>query len=257
MPFGRLPWAAMTTGRGSVRASPAFSCDLQHLAAIAARRRMLSSRPHMLRVSKTGRTRSSHSSGNEHEDDSHGIRRAHAVAHPWRRADRRRAELADEAGQGDRRLSRPGGSVDQVARILAQQLTMQTGQSFIVDNRGGASGSIGTAALAKADPGRLHDRRRVRHARGEPVADSEPALRHAEGPDAADAGRDRRDGARHERRPAVQVVHGCRGRRQGQAGQRVVRHDRRRQPRPPRRWRNSATSSASSSTTFRIAAAVR
>src|SRR6266545_2169704 len=46
----------------------------------------------------------------------------------------------------------PGGSVDQVARIFAQQLTIQTGQSFIVDNRGGASGSIGTAALAKAEP---------------------------------------------------------------------------------------------------------
>ena len=45
-----------------------------------------------------------------------------------------------------------GGSVDQVARPLAAQLTMQTGQSFIVDNRGGASGSIGTAAVAKADP---------------------------------------------------------------------------------------------------------
>ena len=45
-----------------------------------------------------------------------------------------------------------GGSVDQVARILAQQLTLQTGQSFIVENRGGASGSIGTAALAKAEP---------------------------------------------------------------------------------------------------------
>ena len=46
----------------------------------------------------------------------------------------------------------PGGSVDQVARILAQQLTLQTGQSFIVENKAGASGSIGTAALAKADP---------------------------------------------------------------------------------------------------------
>jgi tripartite-type tricarboxylate transporter receptor subunit TctC len=45
-----------------------------------------------------------------------------------------------------------GGSVDQVARVLAQQMTVQTGQSFIVDNRGGASGSIGTAVLAKADP---------------------------------------------------------------------------------------------------------
>ncbi len=46
----------------------------------------------------------------------------------------------------------PGGSVDQVSRILAQQLTLQTGQSVIVDNRGGASGSIGTAVLAKAEP---------------------------------------------------------------------------------------------------------
>jgi tripartite-type tricarboxylate transporter receptor subunit TctC len=45
-----------------------------------------------------------------------------------------------------------GGSVDQVARVRAQQMSLQTGQSFIVDNRGGASGSIGTAALAKADP---------------------------------------------------------------------------------------------------------
>src|SRR3989475_8676163 len=46
----------------------------------------------------------------------------------------------------------PGGSVDQVARLLAQQLTLQTGQQFIVDNRGAASGPTGTAALAKADP---------------------------------------------------------------------------------------------------------
>jgi tripartite-type tricarboxylate transporter receptor subunit TctC len=46
----------------------------------------------------------------------------------------------------------PGGSVDQVARLLAHQLALQTGQQFIVDNRGGASGSIGTAALAKAEP---------------------------------------------------------------------------------------------------------
>jgi tripartite-type tricarboxylate transporter receptor subunit TctC len=46
----------------------------------------------------------------------------------------------------------PGGSVDQVARVLGQQLSVQTGQTFIVENRGGASGSIGTAALAKAEP---------------------------------------------------------------------------------------------------------
>ena len=46
----------------------------------------------------------------------------------------------------------PGGSVDQVARILAQQLTKQLGQSVVVENIGGASGSIGTAAVAKAAP---------------------------------------------------------------------------------------------------------
>lgn len=46
----------------------------------------------------------------------------------------------------------PGGSVDQVSRILAQQLSVQTGQQFIVENRGGAAGSIGTAAVAKSDP---------------------------------------------------------------------------------------------------------
>ncbi|MES2412582.1 MAG: tripartite tricarboxylate transporter substrate binding protein [Pseudomonadota bacterium] len=42
----------------------------------------------------------------------------------------------------------PGGSVDQVARILAQPLQAQLGQSVIVENKGGASGSIGAAAVA-------------------------------------------------------------------------------------------------------------
>jgi tripartite-type tricarboxylate transporter receptor subunit TctC len=46
----------------------------------------------------------------------------------------------------------PGGSVDQVARIFAAQLTLQTGQQFIVDNRGGASGSIGTQVVATSPP---------------------------------------------------------------------------------------------------------
>ena len=46
----------------------------------------------------------------------------------------------------------PGGSVDQVARILAVPLGQQLGQSIIVENKGGASGSIGTAAVAAAAP---------------------------------------------------------------------------------------------------------
>ena len=44
----------------------------------------------------------------------------------------------------------PGGSVDQVSRILAAQLGSQLGQQFIVENKGGASGAIAAAAVAQA-----------------------------------------------------------------------------------------------------------
>src|SRR5688572_13197749 len=46
----------------------------------------------------------------------------------------------------------PGGSVDQVARLFAAQLTQQTGQQFVVENKGGASGSIGAQAIATSPP---------------------------------------------------------------------------------------------------------
>ena len=42
----------------------------------------------------------------------------------------------------------PGGSVDQVARIIGPPLQQHLGQTVIVDNRGGASGSIGTGSVA-------------------------------------------------------------------------------------------------------------
>jgi tripartite-type tricarboxylate transporter receptor subunit TctC len=44
----------------------------------------------------------------------------------------------------------PGGTVDVVARNLAQQLTVQTGQQFVVDNRAGANGTIGSDFVSKA-----------------------------------------------------------------------------------------------------------
>ena len=46
----------------------------------------------------------------------------------------------------------PGGSVDQVSRVLAQQLSVQLNQTFLVENKGGASGSIGTADVARSAP---------------------------------------------------------------------------------------------------------
>ena len=44
----------------------------------------------------------------------------------------------------------PGGPTDQVARVLAQKLTEQMGQSVVVDNKPGANGNIGGAQVAKA-----------------------------------------------------------------------------------------------------------
>jgi tripartite-type tricarboxylate transporter receptor subunit TctC len=44
----------------------------------------------------------------------------------------------------------PGGTVDPLARLLGARLSATLGQQFIIDNRPGGSGSIGTALAAKA-----------------------------------------------------------------------------------------------------------
>ena len=44
----------------------------------------------------------------------------------------------------------PGGANDAIARIVAQKVGEILGQQFIIDNRTGAGGNIGTAAAAKA-----------------------------------------------------------------------------------------------------------
>src|SRR5690606_14809419 len=45
-----------------------------------------------------------------------------------------------------------GSAVDVVARLIAQDLTERLGQQFLVENRTGASGNIGTEAVARARP---------------------------------------------------------------------------------------------------------
>lgn len=46
----------------------------------------------------------------------------------------------------------PGGAADAVARVLATRLGAKLGASVIVDNKAGASGTIGASFVAKANP---------------------------------------------------------------------------------------------------------
>jgi tripartite-type tricarboxylate transporter receptor subunit TctC len=46
----------------------------------------------------------------------------------------------------------PGGGTDQVGRVMAEQFTQTLGQQVVVDNRGGATGNIGSELAARAAP---------------------------------------------------------------------------------------------------------
>jgi tripartite-type tricarboxylate transporter receptor subunit TctC len=46
----------------------------------------------------------------------------------------------------------PGGSTSIVARIVADKMSEALGQSIVIDNRGGAGGTIGSRAVAKSAP---------------------------------------------------------------------------------------------------------
>src|ERR1700748_374649 len=45
-----------------------------------------------------------------------------------------------------------GSTPDVVARLIAEHLQKKLGQPFVIDNKPGASGNIGTDAVAKAAP---------------------------------------------------------------------------------------------------------
>jgi tripartite-type tricarboxylate transporter receptor subunit TctC len=46
----------------------------------------------------------------------------------------------------------PGGGTDIIARIMQEPLSKQLGQPIVIENRGGAGGSLGTAVAARANP---------------------------------------------------------------------------------------------------------
>jgi tripartite-type tricarboxylate transporter receptor subunit TctC len=46
----------------------------------------------------------------------------------------------------------PGGGTDTIARMIAPRLSQAFGQHFVVDNRGGAGGTIGSEIVVRADP---------------------------------------------------------------------------------------------------------
>jgi tripartite-type tricarboxylate transporter receptor subunit TctC len=46
----------------------------------------------------------------------------------------------------------PGGAVDTVARKVAQKLTEQLGQQFVVENKPGATGTMGAREVARSEP---------------------------------------------------------------------------------------------------------
>ena len=46
----------------------------------------------------------------------------------------------------------PGGASDQIGRVVAQKLQEKMGGSFIIDNKAGATGTIGAAFVKRAPP---------------------------------------------------------------------------------------------------------
>jgi tripartite-type tricarboxylate transporter receptor subunit TctC len=67
------------------------------------------------------------------------------------------ASLSAQAQYPDRAVTvivpfPPGGASDTTARLLTKKLAERVGQSVVVDNRGGANGSIGAVALKQAKP---------------------------------------------------------------------------------------------------------
>ena len=145
----------------------------------------------------------------------------------------------------------PGGTTTIVGRTVADKMSEVLGQQIVIDNRGGAGGTVGTRAVAKSAPdgytlaARLH-----RHAgdRSQPLRQCR--LRSAQGFRA-----DRPDRPRAEHAGGASVVPGEVGAgagrlRQGESRQGQLRLGRRRHRQPRVAANISPTPPASSSSTF-------
>jgi hypothetical protein len=128
----------------------------------------------------------------------------------------------------------PGGTADLLARVFAQPLSQALGQPVIVENRAGASGSVGTGFVAKSPPdGYTFVVVFDTHAVNPSLIPNLPFDTKADL--APDAGGDRRDGDhRTFECAALQELRGPARRVEGQARPASVRHDRLGQPRAPR-----------------------
>ena len=151
----------------------------------------------------------------------------------------------------------PGGGADTVSRIFFAKLSERLGQQFVIDNRGGAGGTIAAAVAAKADPDGYTVLYDATAFSVNPFLYPKLSFDYDEG---LPAGVPRLAGAEHPGRDAVRTgarpsPTSSRSRRRHRAGSTL------RRPATARcsicRWRCSATSPAPRSITSRIAAAVR
>jgi tripartite-type tricarboxylate transporter receptor subunit TctC len=86
----------------------------------------------------------------------------------------------------------PGGAIDAIGRLFANQLKETTGQSWIVENKAGANNTLGAAEVARAEPDggtfltnadiQIMARHVMRQVPYDPVADFTPISRFATSP---------------------------------------------------------------------------
>ena len=127
----------------------------------------------------------------------------------------------------------PGGGTDILSRIIAQKLNESWGQPVVVENRPGASGTVGTAFVAKA-PGRRADAAgRARRLRRQSEPLQEAAVRPEPRAGAGVAARLRPARAGGPSLAAGEIGQGTRRVRARAARRDQLRLARRRHPAPP------------------------